>query len=194
MISPGFETTDPFTQTRLVLVKGAQETAGRGWVTEVHCPQGAAPWVAAHVHSTWTETFEILEGTASYRLGSETRTLQAGETIVMPPRVPHVHPWNTGSGVMVFRQINDFGASTPEAVHEVLGAFATINGLAREGRVGKKGIPKNPLQAAATIRMLTKHGGFDAAVPIPLQLGLSATLGRLAEALGYRAVYERYLS
>jgi hypothetical protein len=93
MISPGFETTDPITQTRLVVVKGAQETAGCGWVTEIHCPEGAAP-----------------------------------------------------------------------------------------------------LQAAATIRTLTKHGGFDAAVPIALQLGLSATLGRLAEARGYRAVYDRYVS
>lgn len=193
-ISPGFETTDPITQTRMVVVKGAQETAGRGWVTEVHCPQGAAPWVTAHVHRSWTETFEILQGTASYRLGTTVHTLRTGETIVMPPGVPHVHPWNTGSGVMICRQTNDFGASTPEAVHDVLGAFATINGLAREGRIGKKGIPKNLLQAAATIRTLTKHGGFDAAVPIPLQLGLSATLGRLAEALGYRAVYDRYLS
>ena len=194
MISPGFETTDPVTRTRVVLVKGARETAGRGWVTEVHCPEGAAPWVPAHVHRTWTETFEILQGTASYRLGNAVHALRAGETITMPPGVPHVHPWNTGSGVMIHRQTNDFGGSTPEAVHDVLGAFATIHGLAREGRVGKKGMPKNPLQAAATIRTLTKHGGFDAAVPIPLQLGLSATLGRLAEALGYRAVYDRYLS
>ena len=194
MINPGFETTDPITRTRLVVVKGAQETGGRGWVTEVHCPQGAAPWVAAHVHRTWTETFEILQGTASYRLGTDVHTLRTGETIVMPPGVPHVHPWNTGSGVMIYRHINDFGASTPEAVDEVIGAFATINGLAREGRIGKKGIPKNPLQAAATIRTLTKHGAFDAVVPITLQLGLSATLGRLAEALGYRAVYDRYLS
>jgi len=194
MIRPGFETTDPITQTRLVVVKGAQETAGRGWVTEVHCPQGAAPWGAAHVHRTWTETFEVLQGTASYRLGTGVHLLRTGETIMMPPGVPHAHPWNTGLGIMVYRQTNDFGAATPEAVYEVLGAFATLNGLAREGRTGKKGMPKNPLQAAATIRTLTKHGGFDAAVPIPLQLGLSATLGRLAEALGYRAVYDRYLS
>jgi mannose-6-phosphate isomerase-like protein (cupin superfamily) len=194
MIRPGFETTDPFTQTRLVVVKGAEETAGRGWVTEVHCPEGAAPWVAAHVHRTWTETFEILQGTATYRLGNAVQTLRTGETIMMPPGVAHVHPWNTGSGVMIYRHNNDFGASTPEAVDDVLGTFATINGLAREGRIGKKGMPKNLLQAGATIRMLTRPGGFDAAVPIPLQLGLSATLGRLAEALGYRAVYDRYVS
>ena len=42
-------------------------------------------------------------------------------------------------------------------------------------------------------RAYTKHGSFDAAVPISLQLGLSAMLGPLAEALGYRAVYDRYL-
>ena len=193
MISQGFETTDPITKTRLVVVKGAQDTGGRGWVTEVHCPEGAAPWGPAHVHRSWTQTFDILQGTASCRLGTTVHTLKTGERIVMPPGVPHVHPWNTGSGVMVFRHTNEFGASTPEAVHDVLGAFATINGLAREGRIGKNGVPKNPLQAAATIRTLTKHGGFDAVLPISPQLAVSATLGRLAEALGYRAVYDRYL-
>ncbi|HEX4824186.1 MAG TPA: hypothetical protein VFV19_07715 [Candidatus Polarisedimenticolaceae bacterium] len=192
-IGPGFETTDPKTQTRIVVIQGAKETSGRGWVIEVHCPEGAPPAFLAHMHRTWTETFEILQGSATYRLGTAQGDLTVGERIVMPPKVPHVHPWNTGSGVMVYRQTNDFGASTPEAVHDVLGAFATIFGLAREGRVGKKGMPKNLFQFAATGRALTKHGGFDASIPIALQVGLSATLGRLAEALGYRAVYDRYL-
>lgn len=193
MISPGFETTDPFTQTRTVVVEGARETSGRGWVIDVHCPQGAAPAFLAHVHCTWTETFEILQGSAACRLGATEHRLAAGERIVMPPNVTHVHPWNVGSSVMVYRQTNDFGASTPDAVDDVLGGFATINGLAREGRVGKRGMPKNLLQLAATGRAMTKHGSFDAAMPIPLQLVLSATLGRLAEAFGYRAVYDRYL-
>ena len=194
MIGPGFETTDPITKTRLVVVKGAREMSDRGWVIEAHCPEAAAPAILAHLHRTWTETFEILQGSATCRVGAAELRVESGESVVMPPGVPHVHPWNTGSGVMVYRQTNDFGASSPEAVYDVLGAFATINGLAREGRVGKKGLPKNLLQLAATGRTLAKHGGFDAAMPIPLQLGLSATLGRLAEALGYRAVYDRYLT
>jgi mannose-6-phosphate isomerase-like protein (cupin superfamily) len=193
MIGAGFETTDPITKTRFVVVKGAQETAGRGWVLEHHCPEGAAPMVLPHVHPTWTEIFELLQGDASYRLGSAEHALRPGETVTMPPGVPHVHPWNAGSGVVVYRQTTDFGAAMPGAVHEVLGAFATINGLAREGRIGKKGIPKNPLQAAATIRTLTRNGAFDAGLPIPFQLAVGATFGRLAEALGYRAVYDRYL-
>ncbi len=193
MISPGFETTDPVTQTRTVVLQGAREMSGRGWVLEVHCPEGAPPAVMAHLHRRWTETFEILQGCSACRLGTEKVELAAGESIVMPPNVAHVHPWNVGSGEMVYRQTNDFGASTPEAVDEMLGAYATINGLAREGRTGKNGMPKNPLQLIATGRAFTKHGSFDVGMPIPLQVALIATFGRLAEALGYRAVYDRYL-
>jgi len=194
MIRAGFETTDPFTETRSIVIAGAEETGGRGWVIEVHCPEGARPSILEHLHLAWTETFEILQGSATYRLGGIEHALLEGERVVMPPGVPQVHPWNTGSGVMIYRQTNEFGASTPEAVHDVLGTFATINGLAREGRIGRKGLPKNPLQLAATLRTLTKHGGFDAEVPILVQRMVSATLGRLAEALGYRGVYPRYLS
>lgn len=175
-------------------MKGAEETEGRGWVIEVHCPEGARPAILEHVHLTWSETFEILEGAAAYRLGGEERTAVQGDIVVMPARITHVHPWNTGAGVMVYRQTNDFGATNPSAVGDVLGVFATINGLAREGKIGKRGLPKNPLQFAATLRTLVKHEGFDAAVPIPIQRAMSATLGRLAEALGYRGVYPRYLT
>jgi mannose-6-phosphate isomerase-like protein (cupin superfamily) len=193
MISAGFETTDPFTQTRFVVIEGARETNGRGWVLEVHCPEGAGPAFLPHVHRTWTETFDVIQGTASYRLGNTETKLAAGERVVMPPNVVHLHPWNTGSGTMIYRQTNDFGAATPDAVYDVLGAFATIHGLAREGRVSKHGLPKNPFQFAATGRAFTKHQSYDAAMPVALQVGLSATFGRLAEALGYRAVYDRYL-
>ena len=53
MIRAGFETTDPRTQTRTVLVKAAEETGGRGWVLEVHCPEDAPAANPAHVHETW---------------------------------------------------------------------------------------------------------------------------------------------
>jgi mannose-6-phosphate isomerase-like protein (cupin superfamily) len=193
MISPGFETTDPVTQTRTVVLQGARETSGRGWVLEVHCPEGAAAAFIAHLHRRWTETFEILQGSAACRVGAEELRLAAGESVVMPPNVAHFHPWNVGSGEMVYRQTSDFGASMPEAVDEMLGAYATIHGLAREGRIGKKGMPKNPLQLVATGRAYTKHGSFDVGMPIPLQVALIAMFGPLAKALGYRAVYDRYL-
>ncbi len=193
MITAGFETTDPITQTRTVVIEGAEETKGRGWVLEVHCPEGARPAILEHVHGTWTETFEILQGKALYRLGGEEKTASAGDKIRMPAGVKHIHPWNSGTGKMIYRQTNDFGRSEPEAVQDVLGVFATINGLAREGKVDNRGLPKNPLQFAATLRTLTKYEGFDAAVPIPVQRVVSATMGRLAQMLGYRGANPRYM-
>jgi hypothetical protein len=95
---------------------------------------------------------------------------------------------------MVYRQTDRFGAPDPAATHDVIGAFATIADLAREGRVSRKGLPKNPLQFAASLRTLTRHGGYDAAVPIPVQKLVAGTLGRLAEMLGYRGVDPRYES
>jgi hypothetical protein len=75
---------------------------------------------------------------------------------------------------------------------ELLAAdVATVLGTL--GKVGRRGLPKNPLQFAATLRTLVKHEGFDASVAIPFQRFLSATLGRVSEALGYRAVYPRFV-
>lgn len=194
MIRSGFTMIDPLSGTRTVVLRGAEETGGRGWTLEVHCPEDAGPAIPEHLHLMWTETFEIVRGSASYKLDGRRRTAVAGDTIRMPAGRPHLHPWNAGTGDLVFRQTTDFATESPDAVDDVLGAFATINGLAREGRIGANGLPRNPLQFAATLRTLTKHGGFDAKVPIAVQRALGATLGRLAEAVGYRGVYSRYLT
>lgn len=176
-----------------MVVKAADETGGRGWVLEVHSPQGAPVQNAAHLHQTWVETFEILQGSSVYVLNGDERTLNTGESVVLPARVPHIHPRNTGTGEMVYRQTNDFGATTPEVVTEVLSALATLNGLTREGRVGSRGLPKNPLQFVATGRIYTKHGTYDAAFPVPIQKALVAIFGPLVEALGYHGIYDRFV-
>ena len=65
--------------------------------------------------------------------------------------------------------------------------------MAKGGKLGKKGLPKNSLQFAATLRTLVKHKGYDAAAPIGMQKFLAATLGWFAELLGYRSVCPKYL-
>ena len=193
MIRAGYTTTDPVSGTRMVVIQSDAETNGNGWTIKVYCPPHAPPHVLEHLHLSWTETFEILTGIARYKLNGKKKTAHAGDVIVMPPRQPHIHPWNAGDTEMVYLQVDEFDEPSREAVQEVLGVFATRNGLAREGKIGKRGLPKNPLQFAATLRTLNRHGGFDAKVPIPLQRFVSATLGRVAEAVGYRGSYARYL-
>jgi hypothetical protein len=193
MIRAGFTITNPLTQSRTIVLKSDAETNGMGWLLEVHCEPGKRADIAEHIHTEWTEQFEIISGSASYSLDGQQHRLEAGGSFTVLPGQRHTHPWSAGSSPMVYRQANNFGRHSPEAVQEVLGVFATVAGLARDGKVDQSGRPKHPLQLAATLRTLTQHGGYDASLPIPVQGFLAATLGRLAEALGYRGVYERFL-
>lgn len=188
MIRAGFVIENPITRSRTVVLESDQETQGRGWLVETTCVPQTEPDIEEHLHVNWTETFEILKGTASYKINGIEKTAQAGETLQVLPRQLHIHPWNTGDTELVFQQRSDFGESRPQAVQDVLGVFATIALLARQGKIDARGRPKNPLQLAATLRTLNKHGGYDGRLSIRTQNFLSATLGRFAEMLGYRGV------
>jgi hypothetical protein len=193
MIRTGFVIENPISRSRVTVLESDVETAGRGWLLEVRMPPRTGPDVPEHLHLTWTETFEIVSGTASYRLNHVTRTLNQGETIIMPPRQPHIHPWNVGESELVYRQRNDFGGVDPNAVQDVIGIFATRAGLTREGKCDDRGRPRHPLQLGVTLKLLTKHGGYDASKSIFVQDFIAATLGTLGESFGFRAVHEKYV-
>lgn len=194
MIRTGFTIDNPVTRSRTVVLASEVETKGTGWVLEAHTIPHAPPDVPEHLHLTWTETFEIVAGRAFYQLDGVRHTAQAGDTIVMPPRRRHLHPWNAGETGLVYRQLTLFDRRNPRAVQDVLGVFATLAGLARDGKVNRRGEPKNPLQLAVMLKTLAAYGGYDAKLPVPVQRVLATTLGSLAEALGYRAIYPQYVS
>ena len=188
MIRAGFAINDPRTGLRTVILEADVETNSQGWLLEQRCRPGVLPSIAEHGHLTWPEMFEVVSGKAYYSLDGVEGTTVAGESFTVKPGQRHIHPWCAGDEAMVFRQRNDFGGRSPDAVQDVLGVFATIAQFAAQGKVDKEGRPKNPLQLAVTIKTLGKHGGYDASLPIPVQKFLAASLGRLAETLGYRAV------
>ena len=193
MIGKGFVIENPFTRSRVTVLEGDAETGGRGWLLENRRAPHTGVDVPEHVHMTWTETFEIVSGTATYKLNHKMKTATAGDVIVMPPRLPHIHPWNTGNAELVYRQRTEFGTPDPHAMEDVLGALATRAGLAREGKCDELGRPRNPLQLAASLRVLNKHGSYDASIPKFVQNLLGVTLGTLGDILGYKAVYQKYL-
>ena len=192
MIKAGFTIESPLTKSRTVVIESDAETKGMGWVLEIHTLPQAGIDVPEHLHTTWTETFEILAGSAHYKLDGMRKTIQAGEKFVVPPGHLHVHPWNAGESEMVYRQTNRFDRVSPDAVQEVLGVFATRADLAREGKVDAQGRPKNIFQLAVTIRMLNRHGGYDARSSMAVQNFIGGTLGRLGGLLGYKAVDPKY--
>ncbi|MBI3169971.1 MAG: cupin domain-containing protein [Chloroflexi bacterium] len=192
MIKAGFTFEHPLTKTRLTVLESDAETNGMGWLLEVTRKARAKPDIAEHLHMTWTETFEIVSGTAKYSLDGIEKTAKAGESFVVEPRHLHIHPWNETDEVLVYRQKNRFEKASPAAVQDVLGIFATGAGLVRDRKIPKKGYQKL-LQQAITVRTLIRHGGYTAKPSIFIQNLLGYTLGTLAAMLGYKAVYPKYV-
>ncbi len=192
MIRAGFTIDSPLTKSHLIVIESDVETKGMGWLLEIHCVPNATSDVPEHLHATWTETFEIVSGSAHYSLDGIQKTIRAGEKFVVLPGHRHIHPWNAGDTEMVYRQRDNFEQASPGAVQDVLGVFATRADLARGGKVDSQGRPKNPLQLAVTMRMLNKYGGYDARVPILVQNLIGGTIGRFAGLLGYNAVDSKY--
>lgn len=192
MIKAGFTFEHPLTKTRLTVLESDAETNGMGWLLEINRRAWAKPDIAEHLHTTWTETFEIVSGIAKYSLDGVEQTAQAGESFIVEPRHLHIHPWNETDEMLVYRQKNRFEKASPAAVQEVLGVFATGAGLARDRKIPRKGYQKL-LQQAVTVRTLTRHGGYAAKPSRFMQNLLGSTLGFWASVLGYKAVYPEYV-
>ena len=192
MIRAGFTIDSPLTKSHLIVIESDVETKGMGWLLEIHCVPNAPSDVPEHLHQSWTETFEIVSGSAHYSLDGIQKIVKAGEKFVVMPGHRHIHPWNAGDTEMVYRQRDNFEQPSSGAVQDVLGVFATRADLAREGKVDSQGRPKNPLQLAVTMRTLNKYGGYDARVSIFMQNIIGGSLGRFAELLGYKAVDSQY--
>jgi mannose-6-phosphate isomerase-like protein (cupin superfamily) len=189
MATSGQMLENKITGVQIVFVKTPHDTDGLQVVHEVTYPAGTGREYP-HVHRLSSETFDILEGQASYQLNGEQRSANTGDTLDFPPRIPHLHPWNTGSGVLKLRQTITF--STPHMVEleKIDSVVETFFGLANDGKVNKDGFPSF-LQLLVcfsdTLPELSMPG-----VPMILQrmmMGGAATVGRLA---GIKPRYPQY--
>jgi len=191
MIRAGFTFEHPKTKTRTVVLESDAETNGMGWLLEVTRYSKLGSDLGEHMHQTWTETFEIIKGTAKYSLDGIEKTAEAGESFVVEPGHFHIHPWNADKEELIYGQLDRFDKPNPAAVQDILGIFATRTGMARDG-IRLKGFAKLLFQSA-TIRTAIKHGNYVASPSMAMQKVLGATLGLLGELLGYKAVQAKYL-
>lgn len=82
------------TGERIVFLDTAAETGGKLLRLDLTMPAGCAV-PAAHVHPHQEERFEIVAGSARFRVGRRTLFAEAGATVVVPPGTPHRF-WNVG--------------------------------------------------------------------------------------------------
>ncbi len=191
MITAGFAFEHPETKTRVTVLESDVETGGMGWLLEIrrHAPH---PDLAEHLHLSWTETFEIVSGFARYSLDGVEGTLRTGESFVVPPGHLHIHPWNATGDELVYRQRTRFAQPSAAAVQDVLGVLATRAGLIRDD-AAPRGAMGKLLQQAVIARTVARHGNYMSRPSAFAQDAIATTLGRLGEALGYRAIHPKYV-
>lgn len=137
----------------------------------------------AHRHPESRERFHVLAGQVGFRIGDGERTLGPGDSAEVP--VETIHDW---------WQVGQESASVVVEVDpgerfvEMVGTFF---GLARDGKVDRKGMP-HPLQLAVTASAY-RETMVPASPPVAVQrlaFGILAPIGR---ARGLKPTYEEYL-
>jgi mannose-6-phosphate isomerase-like protein (cupin superfamily) len=181
-----FENVPMGQRTRLVTLPW--ETGGRSFVREyTNRPFMGKYAIPEHFHPTWTETFEVLQGRARYRRGREEREAEAGERIVLPAGISHLHPWSAGAEELYVRHIAEAEPPDLAGLTASLQAILTIFALAGQGRVNRRGAP-NLLQLAV-LAETTMPATYVPGPPPAVQRMLIKALAGVGRALGYRAVY-----
>jgi len=138
----------------------------------------------AHRHPTITERFHVLEGEVGFLLGEREQVLGAGEEAVVQPGTLHDW-WQVGEETAQVVVEVDPGDRFVEMV-------GTIFGLARDGKVDRRGLP-HPLQLAVTARAY-RDVMVIASPPAWVQNVAFSVLAPLGRALGRRPSYPKYLS
>ena len=151
--------------------------AGRG-TGELTALVGARV-MGEHRHPTLVERFTVLQGELTVKRNEQTSVLRPGETAVVEPSVWHDW-WNASE-----RDARVRVEVTPG--ERFLHMIETFFGLARLGRVNRKGMP-SPLQLALTAVEFSDIIVFRSP-PLAVQRAIFGALTRIARWRGYRGTY-----
>ncbi len=171
---------NPYTGEQIIFEQTEQDTGGSVVAFEHFMLPRAMPTFPEHVQLNQEEHFEIISGTARYRLNGVEGQAQAGETVIVPPGVIHINCWNAGPEALKMRH-----SFRPALGTDIF--FETLFTLAMNGKTNARG-EVNLLQLAVIGNEIESQT-FNSGIPILLQrlaLPVLALIGRL---LGYRARY-----
>ena len=142
-IQPGQTVENPVTGERFTFTHTAASTDGELLAFDFALrPGGAVP--IPHVHPVQTERFEVTSGTMRFRVGLRTVIAEPGDVVEVEPGVMHS-----------FANDGDEEARLRVEVRPALAMeemFAEVISMAQAGRMGRRGLPRNPLQRAALAR------------------------------------------
>lgn len=136
---------NPLTTEEVTFVQTASKTNGEKGV----------------VHSAFTETFEILEGELTLRVGRRTRRLGVGERLTVFKHERHTF-WSESDRPTRFR-----GTIEPASV-DLEHCFRIAFGLARDGLLSSTGVPRQLYHLVVLATMSQSNLGGPASVLNPI--------------------------
>lgn len=177
MARAGDAIENPVSGERIVFRQTAGETNGELLAFDYTLrPGGSVPF--AHVHPRQEERFEIVSGRARIRVGRKKLTVGDGESVVVPAGTAH-RLWNDGAEEL--RAIVEF-----RPVLRIEDGFEQLFALARAGKVGRLGLPRNPFRLAVLAYAFRDEIELTA---LPrLQRAVTSMLAPVGRLLGYEAV------
>lgn len=174
---------NPVSGERAIVITDPLDQPGGALVSELHVQPGGRV-VVAHRHPNLVERFHVLRGEVGFMIGGRKELLGPGRAAEVPAGVVHDW-WQVGDQeAVVLVEVNP-GARFVEMV-------GTFFGLARDGKVDKKGMP-HPLQLALSAKDYSDT--MIVAKPPPwVQKALFGVLAPIARARGLKPTYEEYLT
>ena len=181
MVRAGDEMVNDVTGLRTIFRKTAADTDGEllqvDWI-------GGPGWSAGprHVHRKQLERFTVISGTLGVHVDGAEGTYGPGEVAEASPGAVHT-AWNAGEAGEEVHALVEF---EPALRAEV--PLEALAGLARDGKVNKAGVPRNPLRLALLIHDYEDEL-YLASPPLFVQRAIFGPLALLGRLLGYRAEY-----
>lgn len=188
---------NPVTKTRIVFVAVPADNGGRELAVDWHVPPGEMLPAAPHYHAgpggQIAETFTIIAGTATLKVGGRKLTVSAPNAVDIGFNQIHTHPANAGSDKLHVRQSGTRIDPEPETLARVERFLETLVALSQQGKANRRGDITNPLQAALTIHELLLDPTFLPILPRKFQMFMFGLLARRARRRGYVAYHNPQL-
>jgi oxalate decarboxylase/phosphoglucose isomerase-like protein (cupin superfamily) len=188
MATAGQVFENPLTGERMVFRKTAHYTNGMLLEIEFFIKPHTGKGLGAHIHPSFDERFEIITGSVCYIVGQDEYPAAAGDVVVLPKAIAHVHPWNAGNDILHMRQVIQFSKPEMSMLVSIEAFLETLYALAQQGKVGKNGLPKNFLQTVVVAQAI-QPATYVAGLPVALQQSLFGALAAIGRAQGYKAYY-----
>jgi len=164
------------------LVRGGETDGEFARGVGITLPGRGAPDEHEHVHPSYAERFEVIEGEFVFVLDGVSRTLTVGDSRTVEAGTPHTYRNDSASVASCLIETRPAGR-----LEEVL---YTLNGLALDGKLDEHGNPRF-LQGMVFVDELADDTMFTSPPPL-VQRAVAAVLAPLARRLGYRAIYPEY--